>query len=213
MNSILDPSLVLHLPLHKLDGASFISGDASGHPAVNSGTFWTPRGRSFDGIDDLIDCGGSPAFDSQQYTLTCWFKTLAPSPDTDIGLRLVNIARAVGGESKIALRLKNNKADLFWITPATSIDSISTDVTVNNGRWYHLAGTTDGPIFTVYLDGDYKASKSSELHTNFYCLCIGSVHTGTGAYGGTIGEARVYNRVFTALEIHHDYLSTKWRYQ
>src|SRR4030042_2091010 len=105
MDSILDPSLVLYLPLPKLDGASFISGDACGHPIVNSGAFWTPRGRSFDGIDDLIDCGGSPAFDSQQYTLTCWFRTTASSPDTDIGHRPVHIARAGGGESKIALGL------------------------------------------------------------------------------------------------------------
>jgi hypothetical protein len=213
MDLNLDPSLVLYLPLYKLDSASFISRDAYGHPAVDTGTLWTPQGRSFDGIDDLIDCGGSPAFDSQQYTLTCWFKTTASSPGTDIGHRLINIARAAGGESKIALRLKNNVADLFWITPATLIDSVSTGVTVNNGQWHHLAGTTDGAIFTVYLDGDHKASKSSSLHTNFYCLSIGSVHTGTGAYNGTIGEVRVYDRVLTAPEIQRDYLATKWKYR
>ena len=213
MNSILETSLVLHLPLYKLDGASFMSQDACGHPAMNSGAYWTPRGRSFDGIDNLVDCGKSPSINSQRYTLTCWFKTTASSPDTDIGHRLVNIARAAGGESKISLRLKNNTADLFWIKPSTIGDSISTDVTVNNGKWHHLAGTTDGTIFTVYLDGDFKASKSSELHTDFYGLCIGSVHTGTGAYEGTIGEARIYNRVLTPLEIHYDYLATKQRYQ
>ena len=135
------------------------------------------------------------------------------SPDTDIGHRLVNISRAAGGESKIALRLKNNTADLFWIQPSTIGDSISTGVTVNNALWHHLAGTTDGSIFTVYLNGDYKAMKSSELHTDFYSLCIGAVHTGTGSYDGTIGEVRVYNRVLSALEIHHDYLATEQCYQ
>jgi hypothetical protein len=213
MNLNLDPSLVLHLPLHKLDSVSFVSGDAYGQPAVGTGTIWTPQGRNFDGINDLIDCGGSPAFDSQQYTLTCWFKTTASSPDTDIGHRLVNIARAAGGESKIALRLKDNIADLFWIKPSTIGDSVSTGVIVNNGQWHHLAGTTDGTTFTAYLDGDQKAMKLSELHTDFYCLCIGSVHTGTGAYNGTIGELRVYDRVLTAPEIQHDYLATKWRYR
>ena len=212
MNSILEPCLVLHLPLHKMDGASFMSGDACGHQIVNYEAFWTPHGRSFDGIDDLINCGGSPTLDSQQYTLICWFKTTASSPDTDIGHRLVNIARAAGGESKIALRLKNNIADLFWITSSTSIDSISTGDIVNDGGWHHLAGTTNGKIFTVYLDSDYKAMKSSELHTSFYKLCIGAIHTETGAYDGIIGEARVYNRVLTALEIQLDYLATKQRY-
>jgi hypothetical protein len=213
MNSILEPNLVLHLPLHELDGSDFTSGDARGHPSMNSGASWTPRGRSFDGIDGLIDCGGSPVFNSQRYTLICWFKTKASSPDTDIGHRLVNIARASGGESKIALRLKNNIADLFWITLTASIDSISTGTTVNNGQWYHLAGTTDGTTFIVYLNGDYKAMKSSELHTDFFGLCIGAVHTGTGSFEGIISEARIYNRVLTATEIHYDYLATKQYHQ
>lgn len=213
MNAIYDPNLVLYLPLHKLDSVSFVSGDAYGHPAVDTGTIRTPQGRIFDGIDDLIDCGGSPAFDSQKYTLTCWFKTTASSPNTDIGHRLINIARAYSGESKIALRLKNNIADLFWITPSPSGDLISTGVTVNNGKWHHLAGTTDGMIFTVYLDGDFKTSKLSALHTDYYQLCIGSVHTGTGAYNGVIGEARIYNRVLSAPEIQHNYLASKWKYR
>ena len=213
MDLNLDPGLVLYVPLQKLDSISFVSRDAYGHPAVDNGTLWTPQGRSFDGINDLIDCGGSPAFHSQQYSLSCWFKTAASSPDTDIGHRLVNIARAPNGDSKIALRLKNNIGDLFWITPAPSGDSVSTGVIVNNGQWHHLAGTTDGTTFTVYLDGDQKAVKSSELHVDFYCLSIGSVHTGTGAYDGKISEVRVYDRVLTAPEIQHDYLATKWKYR
>jgi hypothetical protein len=212
MNSILDPSLVLNLALHNIDNTSFMSMDSSGHTVTNSGAFWTPQGWSFNGIDDLVDCGGNPAFDSQKYTLVCWFKTTASSPDTDIGHRLVNIARAAGGESKIALRLKNNIADLFWTQPTTIGDSISTDVTVNNGQWYHLAGTTDGMTFTVYLDGNCKAEKSSSLHMDFYCLCVGAVHTGIGAFDGMIGEVRIYNRILNSLEIQHDHLATKWRY-
>jgi len=210
---MLDPGLVLYLPLQRLDGTSLLSGDASGRLVMNSGAFWTFQGMNFDGIDDLINCGGNSAFNSQQYTLTCWFRTTAFSPDTDIGHRLVNIARASGGESKIALRLKNNIADLFWIKPNTIGDSVPTDITVNNGQWHHLVGTTDGTIFSVYLNGDYKASKLSSLHTNFYCLCIGSIHTGTGSYNGTLGEIRLYNRVLTSLEIQRNYLATKQWYR
>jgi len=212
MNAILEPSLVLGLPLNKIDGASFMSRDACGHQIANNEALWTSQGRSFDGIDDVIDCGGSPYLDSQRYTLICWFKTTASSPDTDIGQRLVNIARAAGGESKIALRLKNNKADLFWIQPSTVGNSISSGIIVNDDQWHHLAGSTNGKIFTVYLNGDYKAMKSSELHTSFYKLCIGAIHTGTGAYEGMIGEARVY-RVLTTMEIQRDYQATKQRYR
>ena len=51
---LLDPSLVLYLPLYQLDGASFMSRDAYGHLGVNYGSTWTPQGRSFDGVDDYV---------------------------------------------------------------------------------------------------------------------------------------------------------------
>ncbi len=213
MYSVLDPSLVLYLPLHTLDSASFVSREALGHMVTNTGSVWTPQGRSFDGINDLINCGGSPAFNSQQYTLACWFMTTASSPNTDVGHRLVNLSRVVGGESKIALRLRNNIADLFWITSVPSVDSVSTGVTVNDGQWYHLAGTTDGTTFTVYLNGDFKVSKLSTLHSDFYSLSIGAIHTSFGAYIGLIGEARVYNRALTNQEIQYIYLTTRQWYR
>ena len=213
MNSVLDPSLVLYLPLNTLDGNSFMSREASGHLVANTGSVWISQGRSFDGTNDLLNCGVSPSFNSQQYTLTCWFRTIASSPNTDVGHRLVNVSRVVGGETKIALRLRNNIADLFWITPVPSVDSVSTGMIVNDGQWYNLAGTTDGTTFTIYLNGDYKASKLSTLHTDFYSLSIGAIHTSFGAYIGLIGEARVYNRALTNQEIQYIYLATKQRYR
>jgi len=35
----------------------------------------------------------------------------------------------------------------------------------------------------------------------------------TNDFTGTIGEVQVYSRVLTPLEIHQNYLVTKWRYQ
>src|SRR3990167_5915362 len=51
----LDPSLVLYLPLWKKDGSSFMSDDAYGHLATVTGATWGSQGRTFDGVDDLIE--------------------------------------------------------------------------------------------------------------------------------------------------------------
>jgi len=49
-----DPNLVLYLPLHKLDGTSFMSQDHYGHLIQNNGTLWRPDGREF-GFGGVLD--------------------------------------------------------------------------------------------------------------------------------------------------------------
>ena len=51
---VFDPSLVLSLPLWKLDGAKIRSEDAYGHLCTAYGALWRPAGRWFDGINDYI---------------------------------------------------------------------------------------------------------------------------------------------------------------
>lgn len=58
-----DPTCVLYLPLYKLPGEVFYSRDRGWQKATNSGSIWTPKGRFFDGVDDYVNLGASPALD------------------------------------------------------------------------------------------------------------------------------------------------------
>lgn len=53
-NRLLDPSLGLYVPLRRQDGNICMSRDGYGHLITKTGTTWTPRGTSSDGIDDII---------------------------------------------------------------------------------------------------------------------------------------------------------------
>lgn len=72
------------------------------------------------------------------------------------------------------------------------------------GIWYHVAGTYDGSVFKVYVDGveagaskpDQKMTKGSDS------IFIGS-YRGGYAYGfdGAICDVKIYNKVLSPLEI------------
>ena len=87
MNIIFDPSLVLYLPLYGQDGASFMSQDAGGHLCAVTGALWRPDSRYFDGIDDKINCGHSPALNlTSGVTVEVWFKPVSVSADNWAGI-------------------------------------------------------------------------------------------------------------------------------
>ena len=50
--------------------------------------------------------------------------------------------------------------------------------------------------------------------TTVAILQLGAISRGTAElWNGLIDEVRIYNRALTPLEIQHNYLATKWRYQ
>ena len=73
MKKLIDPSVVLYLPLYRIDGGSQVSRDAYGQAVNVTGALWTPVGRSFDGVDDVINCGAASSLDLQYYfTIAAW---------------------------------------------------------------------------------------------------------------------------------------------
>jgi len=82
--------------------------------------------------------------------------------------------------------------------------------------WHHLAGViVSADDIRVHIDGEdvggaYEGTATT-LTAQAGDLELG--HFGALWLEGLIGEVRVYNRGLTPLEIHRNYLATKWRYQ
>jgi Concanavalin A-like lectin/glucanases superfamily len=77
-------------------------------------------------------------------------------------------------------------------------------VPFKGGIWYHVAGTYDGSIFKVYVDG-VKAAESKpglKLTKGDSNISIGSYRYGY-AYGfiGIISDVKLYTKVLSALDI------------
>ena len=212
MNFICDPGLVLYLPLHELDGSSFMSRDAYGHLCPRAGAFWTPRGWSFDGNDDYIDCGDSPAFNlTNAITIEAWIKRSAIGSTERIVSKRITTDAAKG----YGWAIRNTNILYFTFWGIADIDSTLaiTDIT----DWHHIAVTYDRTNMVFYLDTTQEIiaeTRAMNASPNIK-LMIGRRDNDGAAeeFSGLFGEVRVYNRALTPQEIQHNYLTTKRRYR
>ena len=210
---IFDPSLVLYLPLHRLDGASFMSRDAYGHLCTVTGALWRPYGRYFDGSDDVIKCGANTALDIVTAgTLEAWVNVTTFGDNEGVTAKGTtsgywNLTSYSGPQFRFIVRDGVGFARVI-------ASGVSTDT------WYHLVGVVDGRTATslkIYLDASLKQegdiSAIGSLVDNTKNLLIGEDERNAAFFHGLIGEVRIYNRALTPLEIQRNYLATKWRYQ
>jgi len=209
---IFDPSLVLYLPLYRLDGASFMSKDAYGHLCSVTGALWTPQGRSFDGSDDYVDCGNIQDL-AQEFTVELWSNRSGSTCSYGclIGIDMTHWSD-IGGfaifdqnDGRIEARIRNASES------ASDFLNIETDVPNNLWRCYSV--TWNKPTLTVYRNGAYVDSNTwnYDIAWNVFKTRIG--RWGNIWFYGLIDEVRIYHRCLTPLEIQHNYLATKWRYQ
>jgi len=210
---ILDPSLVLYLPLYKLDGASIMSQDGCGHLCTVTGALWRHNGRYFDGTDDFINCGNNVARNVGQtdsLTLEVWYKTehISSQEDRFIG------KYDTGGGSYWGFYSISATGKLRWYCPSP----IEGDADIWDGQFHHIVGVRRGAGAIGELFVDASLNKSGvNTPTDFTWaapLSIGRWGNLDESYAkGVIGEVRVYERALTPQEIQHNYLATKWRYR
>ncbi len=206
LDFIFDPSLVLHLPLYELDGSSFMAKDACGHLCTAIGALWRAGGRYFDGSDDYINTEASVAFDidNKDFTFELWVNV---PTSADIGWAGIIIGSSyTSGYDLAAGRLLCGTGLPLYI---------DFQATVPRDRWYHLLATHDAAAKkgSIYIDSAFIASSNyvGSLPTSDQIVRIG--RESSHYLNALIGEVRIYNRVLTSLEIQHNYLATKWRYQ
>jgi len=209
---LIQPGYVLNLPLYRLDGVSFMSKDARGHLCTVSGALWTPRGRSFDGVDDYLEMPDSPSLKLTGDTTVEAWTNRAKIGDQEIVVKHYNyefeLIFGPGGE------LRWHHGDGAW----EAIDSVGADLNNKLNQWIHIVVTraTAPKEIKFYINGTFlsKGNYTKTVASSDNVVYIGRREfAGTHSYGGLIGEVRIYNRTLSSLEIQHNYLATKWRYR
>ena len=212
MDFIFDPSLVLYLPLYRLDGASFRSKDAYGHLCTVTGALWRPDGRYFDGSDDVIALGTSAGNLSTTGSICVWMK-----PASDFNQQGLVINHGGGWGRAGWMMSAYGDTQLFRFQWQEGTDrSLTSAGTFTLGAWVFYVCTHDGTTIKIYKDAvvDSNTLANSEDATTGLNGYIGYEATqGALPFKGNIGEVMIYNRALTPLEIQHHYLATKWRYQ
>ncbi len=215
MDFIFDPSLVLYLPLYKLDGQVFADKSVYGHictPTLTS--FLSGRGRNFNG-NASIDCGSNPSLDcANGLTIITWQRSSSPTTVAQMQITKQGATSYetlyYGNQGKPSLYLKTSGTAWGVCVYCTLVSPANV--------WEHIAFTYDastgvGRVFRYGVEAATPSTThSGTVGTNTNSLLIGG-RAGNFAFNDDIGEVIIYNRPFTPQEIQHNYLATKWRYR
>ena len=207
-----DPSCVLYLPLHRLDGASFMSKDAYGHLCTVTGALWRPNGRWFDGLDDKITVPDHAALDiTVAITMEVWtkFDTVNFNANDSI------ISKGSRAGATTGYNFYPDAGNNLWMgmaldgtwTSGKIIQDLSQDT------WYHLVAVYDGSNYIGYKNGAVQLSPAKTGAIVVNDIDVSIMFGGSAYMNGNIGEIRIYNRALTPLEIQGNYLATKRRYR
>ncbi len=205
---IYDPSLVLYLPLWKKDGATIASDDAYGHLCTVTGALWTPQGRSFDGIDDHIDCGNNPAIlNFTAMTILFWMKTSISANVRDA------MDSGYGAVNGYRFYFEENARNAYAML-RNGGEASSAVITYSDNVWTQVGliwdGTTLWPIKNGVLGTSTPHAGATASASNLWLGREADVDA--HHWNGTLGELVIYSRASTPQEIQQIYLTTKWRY-
>jgi hypothetical protein len=212
VKEIHDPNLVFYLSLHKTDGNSLISQDAHGHQGAVTGAVWTPQGRSFDGVDDIITVPHSPSLNvTSGITMALWVK---PEGDQE------NWAILMEKPANIySIRFDDSGLGL---NPIISISGTlrypPTGISLAQGEFSFVMVTWDGAEGRIrtYINGVLRFASDpypGTIDTSSGDLTIGARTTTVRRIKGTIGMAYLNERALSGVEGASLYQNTKRRYQ
>lgn len=222
-------SKLLHLNFDEgYSTTTYDSGTNGDNGTLVDGPTWTNSGKfnkalSLDGTNDRVQDFTSDPFEytGGDLTLSTWFKP--NSSDSDTG-RIISKPWNGGGEYNYNLTLNSNntvRVRLYNGDTDTNQVIVTTNSTVNNDEWNHIAATLDGSTSTVkiYLNGQLDNSATHSI-TNWTpvngdsdtSLTIGCYYPyGSGWEGNTsfciqgeIDEVKIYNATLTENQIKHD---------
>ena len=118
---------------------------------------------SFDGNDRVI-VPNSPSLNPTQITVEAWVKPNRQTDPSDWGTSQFLITKGSDDTlctyylAQVYDRKFRFKIGPQWQNPATtSLSGPSTEIQLN--RWYHVAGTYDGNIMRLYVDGVLEDTK------------------------------------------------------
>lgn len=130
---------------------------------------------------------------AQRLTLSAWVKLASTPADY---MRFITLEN-----EKAVLRYTSGGNLQFYAKIDGTIRSTSVSGVLGTGQWYHVAGTYDGSVLRVYLDGAERNSYAvaGTLATGNWVRLSHAAND--AALDGLLDDVRVYNRALTAPEL------------
>jgi len=202
MIPITDPDLMGWWTLDDGQGTGALDWSGQGNHAELLGpTQWVPGQVDgavyFDGISGAMDCGNAPSLNiASEITIAAWVR----AEDAGNGDDNPYIAK---GETSYALG--NIGSQILMSIYDGALYSATWDLDSDFiNAWHHVAGTYDGEVIRLYIDGEEKGTNEhvGSIAQNSFNLYIAKDDEQTWTwYNGAIDDIRVYQRALSADEI------------
>jgi hypothetical protein len=191
------------------------------------GATWNSSGKyggafEFDGVDDWINISEDNSLKiNKTTTIVAWIYPRAYGNDgwgkaiyhyfKNLGLDYDGLSFAISNVSGY------DKKIWFGLGNGTSWNNAYGTTNISLNTWSYVAGTYNGSIIKVYVDGVEEGSanlSSSILYESGISPRIGSVTTGDSNrfFNGSIDEVRIWNRSLSADEVYQQYISNLNKY-
>jgi len=189
-------------------GKAIVDGSVNGNDGnIIDGPKWVAgkfgKALEFDGQNDMVDTSYSSDEQNSGFTILAWIK-----PSVAISTQIVVAGRSNGGPQ---LNLNSSgKAMTGFKMDNGQFAHISGTTTFQKGKWTHIAGTYDGSVIKVYVDGKEEGTlkPTNPPSKNSYTVQIGAFDERLhgGGYVGqfapaAIDEVAVFNVALTEDEI------------
>lgn len=188
---------------------------------ASSTSGWTTSGKYgnallFDGTNDYVNVGNIAALNSQQFSVSTWFKTSNLVTGGYINNPIIAKYDNAGSQRSYIIGIDNTNSDIqFEVSPSgTSSNTtvLDTNYAVSLNTWYHLTAVFDGVKLYVYVNGKLAASQNATSSGGVFVgtapVLIGARSGGgvvTNYFSGSIDEVRYYNAALSEREIRLDY--------
>lgn len=137
-------------------------------------------------------------------TIECWVKA-----DTGILRNNWMVNRVFGGNPAAGYRLGVVEGKpCFQIPFKAWTHHLVGNKTLPTEQWVHIAGTFDGQIMRLYMNGEEcgTMARPGPIKPNTFYLCLGNYEIAHAAhFNGLLDEVRLYNRALSAEEVRQHY--------
>jgi gliding motility-associated-like protein len=162
----------------------------------------TNNALSFDGINDFVTFSGTSIPDgATDFTIEAWIKPSASNFDGQYHAVLGNQTGGSANTRNPSFYLKDGKIhiDSYEDGTLTRFDFLTTNATISQDLWNHIALVKEGTTYKVYVNGSLSFSVAAPANVNI----TGPYNLGyiDNYFAGLIDEVRFWSTPRTASEI------------
>ncbi|MFV8337097.1 LamG-like jellyroll fold domain-containing protein [Flavobacterium sp. RSP29] len=153
---------------------------------------------NFDGANDNITFKDNYDF-TAPFSIEVWVK-----PNSVLGTQTIFSKRNSNNlATGYDLKLIGDKISFNWNGAGT----VATNYAISTNRWYHVAVTSSGTTYRLYIDGIEVKNASGSLPTSNDFDCILGAMNKSGSqpmnyFNGWMDELRIWNKALTPEQLH-----------